>query len=75
MGVVNEVFESQEPLEAAIAQLAEQIAANSRAAIAAMRDMYAIAAQELGLVEGLSVENAQSYPAITDTNERLSGFG
>ena len=74
-GLVNEVFENQEALETAVAELAEQIAANSRAAIAAMRDMYAIAAQELGLTESLSVENAQSYPAIADTNERLSEFG
>lgn len=73
-GLVNEVFENQETLEAAIGRLAEAIAANSRAAIAAMRDMYGIAAQELGLTESLSVENTQSYPAITDTNERLSQF-
>jgi enoyl-CoA hydratase len=74
-GLVNEVYDSQETMGREVVELAERIAANSRAAIAAMRDMYAIAARELGLAKGLNVENAQSYPAITDTKERLSGFG
>lgn len=74
-GLVNEVFESQMELASAVSELAARIAANSREAIAAMRDMYSVAEQELGLMQGLSAENLREYPAIVDTSERLAGFG
>lgn len=74
-GLANESFASLEALDGAVQKLTDRIAANSPAAVAAMRDMYRIAEQELGVEEGLRTENAQSYAAITDTNERLSGFG
>ena len=74
-GLVNEIFETSEALESAISELTGAIAANSRAAVGAMREMYDIASQELGLAESLRSENEQAFPDISDTNERLAGFG
>lgn len=74
-GLANEAFDSVEAMDEALATLTTQIGSNSRAAVAAMRDMYRIAEQELGLEVGLETENAKTYPEITDTNERLAGFG
>ena len=74
-GLANASFDSLEALDDALAALTKKIAGNSAGAVAAMRDMYRIAEQELGVELGLATENDKSYPAITDTNERLAGFG
>lgn len=60
-------------LDAAVAELAGQLAANSPGSIAAYKDLYRVAG-ERGLEEGLRYEYGTDY-AISDSAERLSGFG
>lgn len=74
-GLANAAFATEDELDAALQDICGRIAGNSRAAIAAMRDMYRIAEQELGVEDGMAAENARVYPDISDTNERLAGFG
>jgi enoyl-CoA hydratase len=59
-------------LDAAVAQLAEQIAANSRGSLLAYKDLYR-ASERLALPDGLAYEADTSYD-ITDTASRVSGF-
>lgn len=73
-GLVNQVFEDEERLDAALAQLCSRIAANSASAVAAMKDLYRIAEEELGISAGLQAEADSVYPGIADTQERLDGF-
>lgn len=73
-GVANEAFEDTAALDAALADTTQRIAANSAAAIAAMKDLYSIAEDELGLMAGLEAEAEMSYPDIQDSQTRLAGF-
>jgi enoyl-CoA hydratase len=59
-------------LDVAVAELADAIAANSAAALAAYKDLYARSLDD-GLAAGLAYEAATRYP-ITDTDERVGSF-
>ena len=59
-------------LDAVTADLARDIAANSRGALMAYKDLYR-AAQRLTVPEGLAYEANTSYP-IDDTEERIAEF-
>ena len=62
----------RDQLDAAVAELAEAIAGNSREALAAGKALYRATAG-LPLEAGLAYEAAIEYP-ITDTDDRLAGF-
>jgi hypothetical protein len=51
-----------------------QIAAKSRATVAAMKDLYDIAQSGLGVEGAFAEENTREYTGILDTEERLSNF-
>jgi len=74
LGVANEAVADKAALDALVAERAARIAGNSAAAVAAMKDLYALAQQGLGVERGLEEELAREYPEIRDTNERLAGF-
>ena len=74
LGVANHAFASKEELDAATDELAAKIAANSRAAVAAMKDLYGVAQSGVGVEAGLEAAIGKTYPEITDTNERLAEF-
>jgi enoyl-CoA hydratase len=59
-------------LDATVAGLARDIAANSHGALMAYKDLYR-AAQRLTVPEGLAYEAATTYP-IDDTEERIAEF-
>jgi enoyl-CoA hydratase len=59
-------------LDARVAALAEQIAANSPGSIAAYKDLYRVAANS-GLADGLAHESATEYD-IPDTAARVAAF-
>jgi len=60
-------------LDAAVDELATQIAANDTASIAAYKDLYR-AQQERGLGDGLSYEYTTMYD-MGDATDRLGSFG
>lgn len=72
-GLANEACEDEAALDALIAKRAGQIAANSQTAVAAGKDLFALAAENRPLTEALEEEVRRSYP-ITDTDERLAQF-
>lgn len=74
LGVANAAVEDKAALDTLVAERAKRIAANSRAAVAAMKDLYALAQSGCDIEEGLVEESARSYPEIRDTADRLSGF-
>ncbi len=74
-GLANAAFPTIESLDAAVADTARRIAKNSEGAISAYKDLFRLAAENRPLEEALSEEVAREYPQITDTNERLAGFG
>jgi len=74
LGVANAAVETKGELDTLVQNRAQQIAANSRAAVAAIKDLYTLAQQGLPIEEGLQEELAREYPDIIDTNERLAGF-
>lgn len=59
-------------LDAAVAELAATIAANSPGSLAAYKDLYR-QALDGGLAEGLAYEAATEYP-IADTEQRVASF-
>ena len=59
-------------LDATVADLAAQIAANSHGSLLAYKDLYR-ASERLPLPEGLAYEADTSYE-ISDTSDRVSGF-
>jgi enoyl-CoA hydratase/carnithine racemase len=73
-GLANAAYPSLEALDEALAETTRRIAGNSQGAVAAMKDLYSIAEDELGVLAGLDAEAEMVYPQITDTNERLAGF-
>ena len=72
--MANAAFDSVESLDAALSDTCARIAANSRGAVAAMKDLYRVAEAEMGVIAGLDEETARVYPEILDSDERLAGF-
>lgn len=73
-GLANEAVEDQAALDHLVQERTAAIAANSGAAVAALKDLYDLAQTRLSIHEALDEETAREYPEITDTGERLSGF-
>jgi hypothetical protein len=55
--------------------VSQAIAANSPGAVEAFKDLYRVAQGGLSIEEALGEETWREYPDITDTQERLEGFG
>ena len=74
LGLANDSVAGQEELDELVATRVAQIAGNSRAAVAAMKDLYRLSQQghavEVALVKELETE----YTDILDTAERLAEF-
>lgn len=74
-GLANAAFRDKDALDAETATRAEAIAAGSRAAIGAYKDLYRLHEENPPLEDALDEEVRREYPAITDTATRLKGFG
>lgn len=74
-GLANIAYSDTETLEAETLSLAKRIASNSPGALAAHRDLFQVAEESRSMDEALKEELARDYPQITDTVERLKGFG
>ena len=74
LGLVNEAVEDREALDARVAECAAAIAANSRAAVGAMKVLYGLAQEERGIDASLEAELDREFPEIQDTVERLAKF-
>ena len=74
LGLANAAAADIESLEALVSERASQISANSRAAVAAFKDLYNLAQSGLGMEEALVAEQDREYESISDTYERLAGF-
>jgi enoyl-CoA hydratase/carnithine racemase len=74
LGLANEAVADKAALDERVTERAAQIAGNSSAAVAAMKDLYALAQQGLDIEHALEEELAHSFPGIQDTRERLAGF-
>jgi len=74
-GLANQAFKTLEDLEAAVAETAAAIANNSPGAVAAYKELFALAAENRPIEDALNEEVARDFPSITDTEERLGGFG
>ncbi|MEM0930204.1 MAG: enoyl-CoA hydratase/isomerase family protein [Pseudomonadota bacterium] len=74
-GLANDAYDSEEALDAAVTDLTARIAANSPGAIAAYKELFALADENRPLEDALNEEIARDFPGITDTEERLAGFG
>ncbi len=61
-------------MDALVAERAAQIAANSCATVAAIKDLYALAQSRLPMNKALIAALERNYPAITNTKERLAGL-
>ena len=74
LGLVNEAVEDREALDARVAERAAAIAANSRAAVGAMKVLYGLAQEGRGIDASLEAELEREFPEIQDTAERLAKF-
>lgn len=74
-GLVNEIAEGADALDALVAKLTTQICDGSSAAIQAYKTLYQIHERYLPLEEALMHENAEEFPDIKDTAARLGNFG
>ena len=74
LGVANASVADEDALDALVAERAASIAANSRAAVAAMKKLYGLAQEGRALEAALEAELALEFPEIEDTSERLAGF-
>jgi len=74
LGIAIEAAPDKAALDALVADCAQRISANSRAAVAAIKDLYDLAQQGKGMDDALREELAREYPAILDTRDRLAGF-
>ncbi len=74
LGIANKCVAGYEELDALVAQRAAEIAGNSRAAVAAMKDLYRIAQQGHPIEDALEKELAIEYTDILDTAARLAEF-
>jgi len=74
-GLANAAFADKETLDRETRGRAEAIASMSRGAVSAYKDLYRLHDENRPLEEALDEEVARDYPEITDTEERLQGFG
>lgn len=74
-GLANDAVADKPALDVLVAKRAQQIIANSAESIRAYKDLFSLAAQNTPLEDALREELAREYPNITDTAERLEGFG
>lgn len=74
-GLANEAFDTKEQLDEETARRAAMIGEGSPGAIAAYKDLYRLHEENRPLEDALDEEVRREYPAITDTAERLKGFG
>ncbi|WP_372864466.1 enoyl-CoA hydratase/isomerase family protein [Spongiibacter sp.] len=74
LGIANSSVAGPEELDDLVATRAAQIAGNSRAAVAAMKDLYRMAQQGHAIDDALAKELATEYSDILDTAERLAEF-
>ncbi len=74
-GLANAAFADKDTLDRETSARATAIAAGSPGAIAAYKDLYAVHEQNLPVEDALKQEVARHYPEITDTTDRLKGFG
>ena len=72
-GLANEAVATKEALDALVAERAAQITANSKATVAAIKDLHRVA-EKMSLEDGLAEEIARDYPAIEDTEVRIAQF-
>ncbi len=74
-GLANASVSDKAALDALTQERARQIAANSPGAVGANKKLYRLHEEYRPLDEALDWEVAMEFPEITDTAERLSGFG
>ena len=74
LGLVNNAVAGQAELDELVATRVAQIADNSRAAVAAMRDLYRLSQQGHAVEDALVKELNAEYTDILDTAERLAEF-
>ena len=72
-GLANEAAADEAALDALVAARAGMIASNSAGAVAAYKDLYALAAERRPLGEAVEEEVRRAYD-IQDTAERLAAF-
>ena len=71
---LNDSVAGDEELDELVATRVAQIANNSRAAVAAMKDLYRLSQQGESMEEALVKELGTEYEDILDTAERLAAF-
>jgi enoyl-CoA hydratase len=74
LGLANKSVAGAKELDELVAARAAQIATNSRAAVAAMKDLYRMAQQGYAIDDALDKELLAEYTNILDTAERLAEF-
>lgn len=74
LGLANAAAKDKDALDALVADRAGRIAANSRAAVAAMKRLYGLAQEGHAIDDALDRELDETFPEITDTKERLAQF-
>ena len=74
LGLVNNAVAGQAELDELVATRVAQIADNSRAAVAAMKDLYRLSQQGHAIEDALVKELNAEYTDILDTAERLAEF-
>ena len=74
-GLAQAAAEDDAGLAELVRDVSQAIAANSPGAVEAFKDLYRVAQGGLSIEEALGEETWREYPDITDTQERLEGFG
>lgn len=74
-GLANAALPDRAELDAAVDRCAAMIVAGSRGAISAYKKLYRVHEENRALEDALDEEVRMNFPEITDTIERLKGFG
>lgn len=74
LGLANDSVAGETELDELVAARVAQIAGNSRAAVAAMKDLYRLSQQGQSMEEALGQELEAEFTDILDTAERLAEF-
>lgn len=74
LGLANDSVVGEAELDELVATRAAQIAGNSRAAVAAMKDLYNLTQQGHAIEEAMVKERGTAYIDILDTAARLAEF-